>query len=74
MGAVDVSREGGFLQRSELGGAARVKEPMYSGSRASLSKLSGVKEELSGGMVSNGLGNAKGTRGASKRERERVSE
>lgn len=66
MGAVDVSREGGFLQRSELGGAARVKEPMNSGSRASLSKLSGVKEELSGGMVSNVSRKARGASGAAK--------
>lgn len=51
MGAVDVSREGGFLHRSELGGAARVNESMNSGRRSSLSKLSGVKEERSGGMV-----------------------
>jgi hypothetical protein len=50
MGAVEVSREGGFLHKSEFGGAARVKDPIYSGT-ASFGTLSGVKEVLAGGMV-----------------------
>lgn len=51
MGAVEVSREGGFLQRSVFGGAARVKDPIHSGT-TSLGMLRGVKEELAGGMAS----------------------
>ena len=51
MGAVDVSREGGFLHRSVFGGAARVKDPIHSGT-TSYGMLRGVKEELAGGMAS----------------------
>jgi hypothetical protein len=50
MGAVDVSRDGGFLHRSVFGGAARVNEPIHSGT-ASFGIFSGVKEELVGGMA-----------------------
>jgi hypothetical protein len=50
MGAVDVSRDGGFLHRSVFGGAARVNEPIHSGT-ASFGILRGVKEELVGGMA-----------------------
>lgn len=50
IGAVDVSRLGGLRQRSVFGGAARVKDPIHSGT-ASLGILSAVKDELSGGIV-----------------------
>lgn len=50
IGAVDVSRLGGLRQRSVFGGAASVKDPIHSGT-ASLGMLSGVKDELSGGIV-----------------------
>jgi hypothetical protein len=53
MGAVDVSREGGFLHKSVLGGAATVKEPIHSGT-TSCGMFNGVKEELAGGMASGG--------------------
>jgi len=46
-----VSREGGFRQRSVFGGAARVKDPIHSGT-ADGGMLSAVKDELSGGMAS----------------------
>lgn len=52
MGAVDVSRDGGFLHRSVFGGAAMVNEPIHSGT-TSLGMFNGVKEELAGGMASN---------------------
>jgi hypothetical protein len=58
MGAVDVSRDGGFLQRSVFGGAAMVNDPIHSGT-TSLGMFSGVKEELVGGMAS--VGNRRGT-------------
>lgn len=48
---MDVSREGGFLHRSVLGGAARLKDPIYSGRPASLGRFRAVKDELSGGMA-----------------------
>jgi hypothetical protein len=48
---VDVSRDGGFLQRSVLGGAARLNEPMNSGSSASLGQFKAVKQDVSGGIV-----------------------
>jgi hypothetical protein len=51
MGAVDVSREGGFLHKSVFGGAAMLKEPIHSGT-TSLGMFNGVKEELVGGMAS----------------------
>jgi hypothetical protein len=51
MGAVDVSRDGGFLHRSVFGGAAMVNDPIHSGT-TSLGMFSGVKEELVGGMAS----------------------
>jgi hypothetical protein len=51
MGAVDVSREGGFLQRSVFGGAARVNDPNHSGTTSS-GILRGVKDSLAGGMAS----------------------
>lgn len=51
-----MSLDGGFLHRSVLGGAARVKEPIHSGT-TSLEIFRGVKEELAGGMVvSRGFG------------------
>lgn len=52
IGAVDVSREGGFLQRSVFGRATKVNDPIHSGT-ASFATLRGVKEELAGGMISN---------------------
>lgn len=50
MGAVDVSLDGGFLQRSVFGGAARVKDPIHSGT-TSFVMFSGVNDELVGGMM-----------------------
>jgi hypothetical protein len=50
MGAVDVSRDGGFLHRSVFGGAASVNDPIHSGT-TSFGMLRGVKEELEGGMA-----------------------
>ena len=49
-----MSREGGFRQRSVFGGAARVKDPIHSGT-ADGGMLSAVKDELSGGMASRSL-------------------
>lgn len=46
-----MSRDGGFLHRSVFGGAARLNDPIYSGSAASLGQFKAVKQELSGGMV-----------------------
>jgi hypothetical protein len=51
MGAVNVSREGGFLHRSVFGGAAMVKDPIHSGT-TSFGTFRGVNEELVGGMAS----------------------
>ena len=51
IGAVEVSREGGFLHRSVLGGAARLNKPIYSGSTESGGQFSAVNDELSGGMA-----------------------
>lgn len=48
-GAVDVSREGGFLHKSVFGGAASVNDPIYSGT-TSFGTLRAVKEELAGGI------------------------
>ena len=50
MGAVDVSPEGGFLQRSVFGGAARVNAPNHSGTTSS-GILRGVKDSLAGCMA-----------------------
>ena len=50
IGAVDVSPDGGFLHRSVFGGAARVNDPIHSGT-ASSGMLRGVNEELAGGMA-----------------------
>ena len=51
IGAVEVSRDGGFLQRSVLGGAARLKKPISGGSTESGGQFSAVNDELSGGIV-----------------------
>jgi hypothetical protein len=62
MGAVDVSREGGFRQRSVLGRAARAKEPMKSGT-ASSGRLRAVKEALDGGMAGRAVAESSARRG-----------
>jgi hypothetical protein len=46
-----VSPEGGFLQRSVFGDAAREKDPKHAGTTSS-GMLRGVKEELAGGIAS----------------------
>ena len=51
IGAVEVSRDGGFLHRSVLGGAARLNKPIYSGSTESGGQFSAVNDELSGGIA-----------------------
>lgn len=50
MGAVEVSRDGGFLHKSVLGGAARVNDPIHSGT-TSFGMFRGVKEDPAGGMA-----------------------
>lgn len=51
IGAVEVSRDGGFLHRSVLGGAARLNKPIYSGNTESGGQFSAVNDELSGGIA-----------------------
>jgi hypothetical protein len=57
IGAVMVSREGGFLHKSVFGAAAMVKEPIQFGT-ASSPIFTGVNEELAGGMASVGSATA----------------